>query len=84
MACRFFTEATFEGMQGEGMHGKLRFGEQFISDLSAVIVLLMRVKPAESCAGAISAPSEPIEHAENADTEAAHRPAYPTSRSLMH
>jgi hypothetical protein len=79
MACRFLTKTTFEGMQR-----KASFGEQFISDLSAVIVLLVPVNPAESCAGAISASSESVEHAENADTEAARRPAYPTSRSLMH
>lgn len=56
MACRFLTEATFEGMQG-----KVSFGERFISDLSAVIVLLVPVEPVESCAGAISAPSESVE-----------------------
>jgi hypothetical protein len=79
MACRFLTKATFEGMPR-----KASFGEQFISDLSAETVLLVPVKSAESCAGAISAPSEPVEHAENAATEVAHRPAYLTSRSLMH
>jgi hypothetical protein len=41
MACRFLTEAMFEGMQI-----KARFGELFISDLSAVIVLLVPVEPA--------------------------------------
>jgi hypothetical protein len=36
MACRFLTKATFEGMPR-----KASFGEQFISDLSAVTVLLV-------------------------------------------
>ena len=52
MACRFLTEATFEGMQR-----KASFGEQFISDLSAVIVLLVPVEPVES-APTQSAPTE--------------------------
>ncbi len=52
MACRFLTEATFEGMQR-----KASFGEQFISDLSTVIVLLVPVEPVES-APTQSAPTE--------------------------
>jgi hypothetical protein len=49
-ACRFLTEATVEGMQR-----KPSFGEQFIADLSAVIVLLVPVEPVESCADSLDA-----------------------------
>jgi len=49
-ACRFLTEATIERMQADPT-----FGEQFVSDLSAVIVLLVPVEPVESCADSINA-----------------------------
>jgi hypothetical protein len=49
-ACRFLTEATVERMQQDPT-----FGEQFISDLSAVIVLLVPVAPVERCADSLEA-----------------------------
>jgi len=49
-ACRFLTEATVERMQKDPT-----FGEQFISDLSVVIVLLVPVEPVERCAGSLNA-----------------------------
>ena len=58
-ACRFLTEAAVEGMQR-----KPSFGEQFISDLSAVIVLLVPVEPVESCADSINAYRDSIAHLE--------------------
>lgn len=48
--CRFLTEAAVEGMQE-----KPSFGEQFVSDLSAVVVLLVPIEPVENCADAIDA-----------------------------
>jgi hypothetical protein len=58
-ACRFLTEAAVEGMQR-----KPSFGEKFISDLSAVIVLLVPVEPVESCADSIKAYRDSIAHLE--------------------
>jgi len=49
-ACRFLTEATVERMQKDPT-----FGEQFISDLSAVIVLLVPVEPVKRCAASLNA-----------------------------
>ena len=49
-ACRFLTEATVERMQSDPT-----FGEQLVSDLSAVIVLLVPVEPVERCADSINA-----------------------------
>jgi hypothetical protein len=49
-ACRFLTEAVSEGMER-----KPSFGAQFVSDLSAVMVLLVPVEPVESCADAVDA-----------------------------
>jgi hypothetical protein len=50
-ACRFLTEATVERMQQDDP----AFGEQFVSDLSEVIVLLVPVEPVERCAESIHA-----------------------------
>ena len=58
-ACRFLTETAVEGMQR-----KPTFGEHFISDMSAVAVLLVPVKPVEKCAGAINAYRDSIAHLE--------------------
>lgn len=49
-ACRFLTEATVERMQQDPS-----FGEQFVSDLSEVVVLLVPVAPVEHCADSIRA-----------------------------
>lgn len=49
-ACRFLTEATVERMQQEPT-----LGEQFVSDLSSVIVLVVPVGPVERCADALHA-----------------------------
>jgi hypothetical protein len=58
-ACRFLTEATVERMQSDPT-----FGEQFVSDLSAVIVLLVPVEPVERCADSINAYRDSIAHLE--------------------
>lgn len=55
-ACRFLTEATVERMQ----QGQTSFGEQFVSDLSEVIVLLVPVAPVERCAESIHAYKDSI------------------------
>lgn len=47
-ACRFLTEATVERMQNEPT-----FGEQFVSDVSSVLVLLVPIAPVEGCADAL-------------------------------
>lgn len=49
-ACRFLTEATVERMQREPS-----FGEQFVSDLTSVVVLMVPIGPVEDCAAAIRA-----------------------------
>jgi hypothetical protein len=49
-ACRFLNEATVDRIQNEPS-----FGEQFVSDLSAVVVLLIPVDPVESCADSLEA-----------------------------
>jgi hypothetical protein len=49
-ACRFLNEATVEQMQREPT-----FAEQFVSDLSAVIVLLVPVATVERCADSLDA-----------------------------
>ena len=54
-ACRFLTDAV-----AEGMAQKPSFGQQFVSDLSTVIVLLVPVEPVESCSDAIDAYRESI------------------------
>jgi hypothetical protein len=59
-ACRFLTEATVEGMQR-----KPSFGEQFVSDLSAVIVLLVPIEPVESCADSLNAYRDSIARLEH-------------------
>ena len=60
-ACRFLTEATVERMQ----EGKTTFGEQFVSDLSEVIVLLVPVGPVERCADSIHAYRDSIAQLEH-------------------
>jgi len=47
--CRFLTEATVDRMQQQNP----TFGEQFVSDLSEVVVLLVPIAPVERCADAI-------------------------------
>ena len=59
-ACRFLTEATVERMQKDPT-----FGEQFVSDLSAVIVLLVPVEPVESCADSIKSYRDSIAQLEH-------------------
>lgn len=59
-ACRFLTEATVERMQQDPT-----FGEQFVSDLSAVIVLLVPVEPVERCADSINAYRDSIAQLEH-------------------
>jgi hypothetical protein len=59
-ACRFLTEATVERMQEDPT-----FGEQFVSDLSAVIVLLVPVEPVERCADSINAYRDSIAQLEH-------------------
>jgi hypothetical protein len=49
-ACRFLNEATVERIENEPS-----FGEQFVSDLSAVVVLLVPVGPVERCADSLDA-----------------------------
>jgi hypothetical protein len=49
-ACRFLTEATIDRMENEPS-----FGEQFVSDLSSVVVLLIPVDPVERCSDALDA-----------------------------
>jgi hypothetical protein len=49
-ACRFLNEATVDRIQNEPS-----LGEQFVSDLSAVIVLLVPVGPVERCADSLKA-----------------------------
>ncbi len=58
-ACRFLTAAAVEGMQR-----KPTFGEQFVSDLSAAVVLLVPMEPVESCADSINVYRESIAHRE--------------------
>jgi hypothetical protein len=59
-ACRFLTEATVERMQADPT-----FGEQFVSDLSAVVVLLVPVEPVERCADSINAYRDSIAQLEH-------------------
>jgi hypothetical protein len=59
-SCRFLTEATVERMQQDPT-----FGEQFVSDLSEVIVLLVPVAPVERCADSINAYRESIAQLEH-------------------
>lgn len=49
-ACRFLTEATIDLMQREPS-----FAEQFISDLSSVVVLIVPVGTVERCADSLDA-----------------------------
>lgn len=49
-ACRFLNEATVDRIQNEPS-----FGGQFVSDLSAVVVLLIPVGPVERCADSLEA-----------------------------
>jgi hypothetical protein len=49
-ACRFLTEATVDRMENEPS-----VGEQFVSDLSSVVVLLIPVGPVERCSDALDA-----------------------------
>jgi len=49
-ACRFLNEATVDRMNREP-----GFGEQFVSDLSSVVVLLFPVGPVERCAESLEA-----------------------------
>jgi hypothetical protein len=49
-ACRFLNEATLDRIENEPS-----FGEQFVSDLSAVVVLLFPVGPVERCADSLEA-----------------------------
>jgi hypothetical protein len=59
-SCRFLTEATVERMQQDPT-----FGEQFVSDLSEVIVLLVPVEPVERCADSINAYRDSIAQLEH-------------------
>ena len=59
-ACRFLTEATVERMQEDPT-----FGEQFVSDLSVVIVLMVPVEPVERCADSINAYRDSIAQLEH-------------------
>ena len=54
-ACRFLTDAV-----AEGMAQKPSAGQQFVSNLSAVVVLLVPVEPVENCSDAIDAYRESI------------------------
>jgi hypothetical protein len=54
-ACRFLTEATVERMQQDPT-----FGQQFVSDLSEVVVLLVPIEPVERCADSIRAYQDSI------------------------
>lgn len=49
-ACHFLTEATVERMQKDPT-----FGEEFVSDLSVVFVLLVPIEPVERCATSLDA-----------------------------
>jgi hypothetical protein len=49
-ACRFLNEATVSRMENEPS-----FGEQFVSDLSSVVVLLIPVGQVERCADSLEA-----------------------------
>jgi hypothetical protein len=60
-SCRFLTEATVQRMQQDPP----TFGEQFVSDLSEVIVLLVPVEPVERCADSIKAYRESIAQLEH-------------------
>jgi hypothetical protein len=55
-ACRFLHEATVQRME----ETTPTFGEQFVSDLSSVFVLLVPVGQVERCAGSIRAYSDSI------------------------
>jgi len=59
-ACRFLTEATVDRMQREPS-----FGEQFMSDLSSVVVLMIPVGLVEGCAEALYAFRESIAELEH-------------------
>lgn len=59
-ACRFLTEATVDRMENEPS-----FGEQFVSDLSSVVVLLIPVGPVERCSDALDAYRTSIAKLEN-------------------
>jgi hypothetical protein len=59
-SCKFLTEATVERMQQDPT-----FGEQFVSDLSEVIVLLVPVGPVERCADSINAYRDSIAQLEH-------------------
>lgn len=49
-ACGFLTDAVADGLEQ-----KPSFGKQFVSDLSAVLVLLVPVEPVETCADSVDA-----------------------------
>jgi len=55
-ACRFLHEATVQRMEA----GSPTFGQQFVSDLSSVVVLLVPVGPVERCADSIHAYGDSI------------------------
>jgi hypothetical protein len=49
-ACRFLTEAVVDRMENEPT-----FGQQFVSDLSTVVILLVPIGPVERCSDALDA-----------------------------
>lgn len=65
VACQFLTDAV-----AEGMAQKPSFGQQFVSDLSAVVVLLVPVAPVESCSDAVDAYRDSIAQLEQQLAEA--------------
>jgi hypothetical protein len=56
-ACRFLHEATVQRMESASSP---TFGQQFVSDLSSVFVLLVPVGPVERCADSIHAYGDSI------------------------
>jgi len=59
-ACRFLTDAA-----AQGMAQKPSAGQQFVSNLAAVMVLLVPVEPVEICSDAIDAYRESITQLEH-------------------
>jgi len=55
-ACRFLHEATVQRMESASP----TFGQQFVSDLSSVVVLLVPVGPVERCADSVHAYGDSI------------------------
>ena len=59
-ACRFLTEATVERIESEPT-----LAEQFVSDLSAVVVLLVPIERVERCAESLDAYRDSIAELEH-------------------